>query len=219
MKTRVLAMALVAAALLSRPARADDDCIVIDDFAKAAAGAFPSEWKVRKEEAKSLYTVQEEGGKKFLRAASKGHGIQAAVNHEWDLNRYPVLRWSWRPQEFPHGANEKDGDNDSVLAVYMAVPYSRIRGPKTVKYVWSEVVPVGTRLESNGGLTKVKVLESGTEKRGQWVEEHVNVRDDYQQFFNEKEVPKPAGIAVLTDSDDSKSSAQGDYAGFRACAR
>jgi hypothetical protein len=30
-------------------------------------------------------------------------------------------------------------------------------------------------------------------------------------------VPKPSGIAVLTDSDDTASLAQGDYAGFRAC--
>ena len=28
---------------------------------------------------------------------------------------------------------------------------------------------------------------------------------------------KPAGIAVLTDSDDTNSSAQGDYANFRVC--
>src|SRR5207302_2039033 len=33
----------------------------------------------------------------------------------------------------------------------------------------------------------------------------------------DSETPKPAGIAVLTDSDDTKSSAQGDYANFRAC--
>ena len=216
---RLLASTLVAFALLSQALRADDDCIVIEDFAKAPAGSFPAGWKVRKDEAKNIYKVQEEGGKRFLRATSKGLGIQAAVAHEWDLNRYPVLRWSWRAHEFPRGANEKDGANDSVLAVYMAVPHSRVRGPKTVKYIWSEVVPVGTRLKSNGGLTQVKVLESGAAQRGQWVEEQVNVRDDYLQFFDEKEVPKPAGLAVLTDSDDTDSSTQGDYANFRACAR
>jgi hypothetical protein len=172
---------------------------------------------VRKEEAKSLYTVQEEGGKKFLHAASKGHGVQAAVNREWDLNRYPVLTWSWRPMEFPEGADEKDGKNDSVISVYFMVPYSSIRGPKAVKYIWSERVPVGTRLQSNGGLTQVRVLESGAAKRGQWVEERVKVRDDWLAYFEQKDMPKPAGIAVLTDSDDTGSSAQGDYAKFRAC--
>ncbi len=41
--------------------------------------------------------------------------------------------------------------------------------------------------------------------------------EDYRKFFETSDVPKPEGIAVLTDSDDTKSSAQGDYANFRAC--
>jgi hypothetical protein len=218
-KIHILLLSALAMALPVPATRAADDCIVIDDFAEAPAGQFPPEWQVRKDEGKTVYQVREEDGGRFLRAGAKGHGIQAAKNKEWDLNRYPVLKWSWRAQEFPRGANEKDGENDSVLAVYMAVPYSRIRGPKAVKYIWSEVVPAGTRLESNRGLTQVKVLESGVAKRGQWVEAQANVRDDYLQFFDEKEIPKPAGIAVLTDADDTASSAQGDYANFRACAK
>ncbi len=130
-----------------------------------------------------------------------------------------MLVWSWRPIEFPKGGDERDSkSNDSVLAVYMLVPYSRVRGPKAVKYIWSEKVPVGTRLDSNMGLTQVRVLRSGVpEKKGEWVEERVNVLEDYKKFFNVNEAPKPAGIAVLTDSDDTNSSAQGDYANFRVC--
>ena len=86
-----------------------------------------------------------------------------------------------------------------------------------MKYIWSERVPVGTRLSSNMGLTQVRVLRSGAEQKGQWIEERVNARDDYMQAFKVTEPPKPAGIAVLTDADDTQSSAQGDYADFRAC--
>jgi hypothetical protein len=43
------------------------------------------------------------------------------------------------------------------------------------------------------------------------------VLDDYKRFFGDSDVPKPVGIAVLTDSDDTNSSAQGDYANFRVC--
>ena len=68
------------------------------------------------------------------------------------------------------------------------------------------------------GLTQVRVLRSGApEKKGEWVEERVNVLDDYKKYFDAKETPKPAGIAVLTDSDDTNSSAEGDYANFRVC--
>ena len=220
MKTSsLLSVTPVLIALLASPVLAQDDCVAIDDFATAKVGEFPRDWKVRKDQGKTIYSVQEEGGKRFLHAASNDQGMQAAREHAWDLNKYPVLAWSWRPVEFARGANEKSGANDSVLSVYLLVPHSRIRGPKAVKYIWSEVVPVGTRLESNGGLTQVRVLESGTEKRGQWIEERVNVRDDYLKYFETKEVPKPGGIAVLTDSDDTSTSAQGDYANFRACAR
>lgn len=215
-----LVMAATLGGLLLGPAPlavAQGDCKAIDDFAKAKVGEFPPGWKVRKDAGKSVYAVQEEAGLRFLRAVSKGLGIQAAREYGWDLKAYPVLAWSWRAHEFPKGADEKDGKNDSVLAVYMLVPYSRITGPKAVKYIWSEKVAAGTRLESNYGLTQVRVLQSGAERLGKWVEEKANVRDDYMKFFDEKEAPSPAGIAVLTDADDTSSVARGDYANFRVC--
>jgi len=198
---------------------AEGDCRPIEDFAHAQIGEFPSDWKARKETGKSVYSVQEEGGKRFLRAVSRKVGIQAAREvRSWDLTTYPILAWSWRPREFPKGADERDERrNDSVLAVYMLVPHSRVAGPKAVKYIWSEKVPAGTRLASNGGLTQVRVLRSGTEGRGEWRQEKVNVLEDYRRYFDAKEPPKPIGIAVLTDSDETKSSAAGDYADFKVC--
>lgn len=212
----VLALSLT---LVAPPAPADDDCKVIENFVDGPTGAFPAGWKARKESGKGVYTVQEEGGRRFLRAMSKGLGIQAAREvRDWDLATYPCLAWSWRPREFPRGADERESrTNDSVLAVYMLVPYSRIAGPKAVKYIWSEKVPVGTRLSSNNGLTQVRVLESGAAGRGEWRPEKVNVLEDYRAYFDTKETPKPIGIAVLTDADDTSSSAAGDYADFRIC--
>jgi len=209
---------LTFAALLTDTA-AQPDCKTIEDFSKDKVGELPADWKVRKDTAKEAYRVAEESGLRFLRAAAKGLGVQAAKEYEWDLGAYPMLVWSWRPVEFPKGADERNSKtNDSVLAVYTLVPYSRVRGPKAVKYIWSEKVPIGTRLDSNMGLTQVRVLGSGApERKGEFVDERVNVLEDYKKYFNEKETPKPAGIAVLTDSDDTNSSAQGDYANFRVC--
>jgi Protein of unknown function (DUF3047) len=194
------------------------ECITIETFSAGQVGAEPPDWKLRDDGGRGVYLIQEENGRRFLHAASKGLGIQLGKQLEWDLRAYPWLTWSWRPVEFPKGGDERSGKtNDSALAVYLLVPHSRIRGPKAVKYLWSEKVPVGTPLSSNMGLTQVRVLRSGTEQKGQWVEERVNARDDYMKAFNVGEPPKPAGIAVLTDADDTQSSAQGDYANFRAC--
>ena len=218
LSTLIAAIVLTIAALVTN-APAQPDCKTIDDFSKAKVGEFPADWKPRKDSGKDAYRVMEEPGLRFLHAAVRGLGVQAAREYEWDLNAYPVLTWSWRPLEFPKGGDERESKtNDSALAVYLLVPYSRIAGPKAVKYIWSERVPVGTRLSPNAGLTQVRVLRSGAPaKKGEWIEERVNVRDDYQKYFDVQETPKPAGIAVLTDSDDTSSTAQGDYASFRAC--
>ena len=164
--------------------------------------------------------MREEGGRRFLRATARGVGIQAGLRREWDLGRYPVLAWSWRPRTFPVGADERAGrTNDSVMAVYLLVASSSPLGPKAVKYIWSEKVPVGTRLSSNRGQTQVRVLASGTGRRGEWVEERVNALQDFRASFEESGTPRPAGLAVLTDADDTRSTAEGDYADFRVCAR
>ena len=72
-------------------------------------------------------------------------------------------------------------------------------------------------LSSSAGLTQVLVIRNGTGRKGGWTEERVNILEDYKKLFNEAETPKASGIAVLTDSDDTKSTARGDYANFRLC--
>ena len=219
---RLLWMALVVLVMLGpmglRASAQSQECLTIDDFSRSTVGAFPTDWKPRADAAKDVYKVLEESGRRFLRAVSKGLGIQAVRQFDWDLAKYPVMSWMWRPGEFPRGADERNsGANDSVLAVYVLVPYSRIAGPKAVKYIWSERVPVGTHLTSNMGLTQVKVLRTGPTGVSEWTEEHVNLLEDYRKYFGDSETPKPGGIAVLTDSDDTRSSAQGDYTKFRVC--
>ena len=195
----------------------ESDCVTIDDFSSAKIGEFPPGWKLTKATGKGVYSVHEENGVRLLRAVSRGLGVQAARQYDWDLTAYPVLAWTWRVREFPSGSDERDPKmNDSALAVYAVFPHSSV-SVKSVKYIWSERVPRGTHLTSSLGLTQVRLLRGGTEGKGEWVEERVNVLQDYRQSFGGTEVPKPVGIAVLTDSDDTKSSAQGDYANFRVC--
>ena len=210
----LLGLGLVLSA--GRPAGAAE-CVAIENFTSAKVGEFPPDWKPRKEAGRAVYFVQEEPGLRFLRAVSRGLGVQAAKEQVWSLAANPILAWSWRPIEFPKGSDERKSKfNDSALAVYAVFPHSPW-SVKAVKYVWSAVVPVDVRLTSNGGLTQVRVLRTGTDKKGQWLDEQVNVLEDYRRLFGETDVPTPTGIAILTDSDDTQSSARGDYANFRVC--
>jgi hypothetical protein len=218
--SRPLTVLFAAVVILAAPPTAAPagECLGVENFAKGKVGEFPPDWKLRKETGRGVYAIQEQGGLRYLRAASRGLGIQAARSYEWDLARYPILAWSWRPVEFPAGSDERNAKtNDSALAVYAVFTHTPV-SVKSVKYVWSAVAPVGTRLTSSGGLTQVRVLRSGTQGRGTWVEERANVFEDYRKSFGDADVPRPGGIAVLTDSDDTGQSAQGDYANFRVCA-
>src|SRR5687767_5188855 len=103
----LLPFAVFIGALTPASAAAQGDCITLDDFSKATVGHFPSGWKPRTDEGTELYKVQEESPLRFMRAVSRGDGIQAARDIPWDLAAYPVLAWSWRPRELPKGADEK----------------------------------------------------------------------------------------------------------------
>lgn len=213
----LIARLLVVSSLAVGPAvAAAAECVALDDFSQGRLGDFPLEWKPRKESGRPVYSVQEEAGRRFLRGIARRIGIQAGREVTWNLEVYPVLAWSWRPIEFPKNSDErKSGTNDSAVSVYAVFPASTV-SVKSVKYIWSRVVPAGTHLTSSAGNTQVRVLRTGP-ATGQWTDEQVNVREDYQKYFGGSEIPKPAGIAVLTDSDDTRGSAQGDYANFRVC--
>jgi hypothetical protein len=202
--------------VIAGPAPAEE-CIVLEDFGKGKVGEFPPDWTPRKEQGRGVYAIQEQDRRRFLHAFSRGLGIQAAKERTWDLAQYPVLAWSWRPVELPPGSDERGTrTNDSALAVYAVFPHT-MWSLRSLKYIWSAVVPMGARLSSNIGLTQVRVLRSGAPGKTEWVEERVNVLRDYRKYFDASDAPRPAGIAVLTDADDTRGAARGDYANFRAC--
>jgi hypothetical protein len=223
------------------------DCQVLEDFSSSRVNTFPSGWTAREDAGKAVYTVIKDGDTVFLRARatgprSKGNGIEADRQVKWDLHEYPNLRRRWRPRTFPRGADEQSGKDDSVLGVYIGFcppadmqlcersvkgqlsMTDRIMLPKllfssgagSLKYIWSERLAKGVEFE--GGRKAVRVLESGpSSNREQWTEERIDVAADYRRRFRSEKVLDPIGISVLTDADDTQSTAEGDYADFRIC--
>ena len=176
-------------------------------------GKFPSGWDAReKKEMRKVYSVLEENGEKFLRGNSGGLSITIGYEKEWSLTDYPAIRWRWRPITLPSGTDEhKKSGNDNVLGLYVA--FGGWPVPKSIKYIWSETLPVGTELHSPfSKKTKMVVIRSGREGVGQWLSEERNILEDYQRLFGEPNAaPKARGIAILTDSDNTGTEAVGDY--------
>jgi Protein of unknown function (DUF3047) len=246
MKARVLGVILSAFAASAAPAAAED-CVVLEDFSSSSPNHFPSGWTPREKSGSTVYTVMKEGDKLFVRAhaagpKSAGNGVEADRPVKWDIEKYPILRWRWRPRVFPRGADEHKGKEDSALGVYigfcapedasfcersvkgqlgfsdsLSMAKSLFsKGIGSLKYIWSERLPQGFEFDRNRKM--VKVLESGAPaSRDQWVEERVDVAADYRRRFGAAKLLNPAGLAILTDSDDTASQAEGDYADFRVC--
>ena len=175
-------------------------------------GKPPTGWGSRNGNIADVYSVQEEGGRKFLHADARGTAIQIGFETKWSLKEYPLLEWQWRALILPDRGDElKKATNDSVLGLY--VVFGRLPFIKAIKYVWSTTLPVGLSLESPfSSSTKIIILESGDVLLGKWVSERRDVLADYLHLFGGKnDALVPRGIAILTDADNTASRASGDY--------
>ena len=60
------------------------------------------------------------------------------------------------------------------------------------------------------------ILQHGENRKGEWIEEDVNILNDYRKAFGE-DPPETAGIAIMSDSDNTgeSSAAYIDYIEIR----
>jgi len=201
--------------LAADPSPANNQTIVLENFSEYPPSTFPTRWKVRgsEEVAKAVYRVAEENSNHFLHAYADKQDVQIGLTRTFQSKEFPVLQWRWRVQKLPLGGDESaKKTNDSAAAVYVVFDSSVI--PRAIKYVWSSTLPVGTRITSPVYWRgKVVVLQSGPSQLNEWRQETINVYEDYKNLFS-AEPGEVQGIAVLTDSDATKSVSEADYADF-----
>jgi hypothetical protein len=185
-------------------------------FSGSDAGDFPANWKARERAGKLVYTVREDAAGSFLHAESKSDSHTIGYPLSLDLREYPFLQFSWRAVSLPPGGNERQkSTNDGALGIYIVFEGWSMP-PRSIKYVWSTTLPVGTVAESPySKKARIVVLRSGSGEAGNWIEEKVNVLDDFHRLFGGSDVPRVRGIGILTDSDNTASSSSGDYRSFR----
>jgi hypothetical protein len=160
-----------------------------------------------------VYTVTEDGGKKFLRAHDhKDLSAQIMLPFIWNIEEYPYINWRWRPRVLPKSAAENnDNTNDSACGVY--VVFGRYTGVAS-KYAWSTTLPVGKVIPRRDGKLRIEVVGSGPEGVGNWKGYSVNVPQDFKRLFGKPMGRKPTGIAILTDGNATHTAAACDYADF-----
>jgi hypothetical protein len=86
--------------------------------------------------------------------------------------------------------------------------YGKYPPHSTLNYVWTgRHIPERFIVSPYTDKARMVVLERGKERLGRWVEESVNVLEDYRRAFG-KEPPALAGIAVMSDTDNTGATAE-----------
>ena len=229
----VFLMALVVSAVL--PA-ASQSILEVGTFSVGAEGtALPDGWKpltFPKIPRHTKYMLVKDDGivavKALSEAASSGLTREITINPR----EYPKIQWRWKVANVLNKGDvfRKEGD-DYPARLYITFEYDSSKvgfferaGRKAyrmiygrelplraINYVWESKAPVGTITPST--YTKQSmlfVLESGKEKLNTWVSEERNVYEDYKKAFGD-EPPMINGVAIMTDTDNTKESAVAYY--------
>ena len=177
-----------------------------------------SEWQEKVFKDQVLYTVESlpDGGQLAAKSDQACSGLIYKI--KFNIHELPMMSWNWKVTKFPTKTDTTDESgswvekDDYAARVYVIFPSWNFMNIKTIEYIWDEDRPEGTVLTSPYFKNiKLIVVESGKSNMNEWVFEERNIYADYKKAFNKKP-PKYAGaIALMTDSDNTLSTAEALY--------
>jgi hypothetical protein len=165
--------------------------VVIEDFRHPDERGFPQGWGAQRSvvTAHETYMIHEEEGVAFLRAKNASQRVYTK-QMTWDPRKHPVLVWRWRLQSVLEG-------EEFLAAIYPSLDTDMMFIPVNTKYVWSAKLPVGTIKEGGMFSSTEIVVRSGAAPLGEWVEERVNVYEDFLKIHNHEPAAQAWGISLL----------------------
>lgn len=166
--------------------------VSLEDFKLADGDGFPVDWEHENQRSQSkgrdAYRLRSEGGLNFLAATDAGQRIKKKKIN-WDPKAYPVMVWRWRLHKAPTGS-------DLVAAIYASLDTDLLFIPVFTKYIWSPTKPEGSVTEGGMFSGSEIVVQSGLTPVGEWVEERVNVYEDFKRIHKHEPGAKAWGISL-----------------------
>ena len=190
-----------------------------------------NEWKpfyFKKIKEHTIYSVEEDGGIAYLKAESNSSASGMIFKKEIRVFEYPKIRWRWKISNvFKKGDAKVKAGDDYPARVYIIFKYDpanasfgqRLRYG-TAKSIYGEYPPHSSlnyiwanknhedRILTNTYASEAKmiILQAGEVNAGKWIEQEVNIIEDYQKAFGE-DPPSIASLAIMNDSDNTGESA------------
>jgi hypothetical protein len=188
----------------------------------------------------TIYSASREDGFTCLKAESGGSSSAILCNREFDVYKYPVVRWKWKVSNvYKKGDISRKEGNDSPARLYVAFKYDPEKAgfftrlkysfaknrygqypPRyALCYIWANRSHKRRIIPSPGfGELKYVILEEGSGNAGKWRDEEVNVLEDFKKAFG-KMPPAMAAISFMDDSDDTGESSTAWLSSLEVTAR
>ena len=162
--------------------------------------------KVRGADNKTVYTVGSNESGNFFKAVADNAASGLGKEVKIDLNKTPFINITWKIEQDLKGSKEdtKKG-NDFAARVFAvkktgATPLSN----RAVNYVFSSNSEIGENWPSPYTKKSIdNVLASTKENLNVWVTVKANVKDDFKKF-HDLDIDELDGLAIMSDTDNSK---------------
>jgi hypothetical protein len=233
---------IAAAGLLYAPLPTTADSPTVLNVAKFSANqpgpGVPDGWKpltFKKVPKPTQYELVKDGDAVVVKATSEASASGLTKEVKIDPKAFPIVHWRWKVENLLKNSdvNRKDGD-DYPARLYITFEYDpeKVSFGKKLKfkagqvlfgdipiaalnYIWETKTPIGTFVDNAyTDFAKMIVVESGSQKVGLWVEEARNIYEDYKKAFGE-EPPMINGVAIMSDTDNTKERATAYYGDIR----
>lgn len=185
-----------------------DERILIDNYADGPA----DHWEEKSFKGNNTYEVVREEDRLAIRAGSNSTASALIYEIEYDPKRWPRLRWTWKIDQVVSRGDATNKETDDFAArVYVVFPSWAFWRTTALNYVWANRLPQGEVIANAYTENAMMIaVESGPDHVGEWVEEEVNVWEDYRRAFG-KDPPKAGAVAIMTDTDNTGSQATAWY--------
>ena len=203
-----LVCSIILSLLFAASASALTSPLVIYDF----EGGLGPLWQVKEFKGLTSYRLVSEDGNRVLQADSRGTASGLVKKFDLDPRDVPILTWRWKVAgTIPKGDEKTRAGDDYAARVYVIFPHWFFPKTRTLNYIWANRLPQGEFLpNAYTGNAVMIAVRSGPVQAGQWLSERRDIVADFRRAFGE-DPPRIGAIAVMTDTDDTGSTATAWY--------
>ena len=169
--------------------------------------------KVRGADNKTIYTVGTNENGNFLKAVADNAASGLGKEVKIDLNKTPFINITWKIEKDLQGINENSKKGHDFAARVFAVKKTGATplSNRAINYVFSSNSAVGQSWPSPYTKKSIdNVLATTKDNLNIWVTVKANVKEDFKKF-HDLDVNELDGLAIMSDTDNSKMEAIAYY--------